>query len=139
MGKGKLGKRFWWWLVGTLAAAGLGAGAYWWWAIRRPLSGLVGVAQAVPQEATMVVAVRTNSALWQPLTQFGTPESRQLLAQAIAAGPAQTLWQRGSLDFQQDIQPWVGEGALAALVPLRPDEPPATLAIAPVQNRERAE
>jgi len=137
MGNGKSGKRSWWWLVGALAAAGLGAGAYWWLAIRRPLSGLVGAAQAVPQEATVVVAARTNSAFWQPLAQFGTPESRQLLAKAIAA--AQTPWHQGRLDFQQDIQPWVGEGALAALVPLQPDEPPATLAIAPVQNRERAE
>ncbi|MFQ3680317.1 MAG: DUF3352 domain-containing protein, partial [Pseudanabaenaceae cyanobacterium] len=117
----------------------LGAGAYWWLTIRRPLSGLVGAAQAVPQEATVVLALRTSASLWQPLAQFGTPESRQLLAKAIAAGPAQTLWQRGSLDFQQDIQPWIGEGALAALVPLQPDTPPATLAIAPVQNRERAE
>ncbi|NJK59039.1 MAG: DUF3352 domain-containing protein [Oscillatoriales cyanobacterium SM2_1_8] len=141
MTKRKSGKPSGWWLGGVLAtlAAGVGAVAYWWLAIRWPLSGLAGAAQAVPQEATVVVALRTDGGLWQPLTQFGTPESRQLLAKAIADWPGQALWQRGSIDFQQDIQPWIGDGALAALVPLRPDEPPATLAIAPVQNRERAE
>ncbi|MGL6282368.1 MAG: DUF3352 domain-containing protein, partial [Microcoleaceae cyanobacterium] len=53
---------------------------------------------------------------WHDLSRFGTPPTRNLL---------QNLWQKAqklylpgiNLDFQRDIQPWLGSVAIALLPP----------------------
>jgi hypothetical protein len=117
-------------VAGITVAITAGIGAFVWW--RRSITqggGFPAIAQVVPANAQVVVAFNTDSDTWNSLGQFGSSESRQIIAQAIVQSPLSLLVKQGKLDFAKDIQPWIGDRVVTALVPV-PNAPPATLIIA---------
>lgn len=91
--------------------------------------GFAAIAKVIPETAQVVVSFNTDSDAWNNLGQFGTTESRQLVAQAIVQSPLSLLVKQGKIDFAQDIQPWIGDRVVTVLVPV-PNAPPATVVIA---------
>ncbi len=108
-------------LLLTLGASALliGGGAVTYWLISRQgrLSVMPVGASVVPQDALMVVSVSTASDQWERLRSFGTPRSQAAFDQNLAQFRDRFLTRRG-LEFQRDVQPWVGkEATLAVLSP----------------------
>lgn len=108
-------------LLLTLGASALliGGGVVTYWLISRQgrLSVMPVGANVVPQDALMVVSVSTEPDQWERLRSFGTPRSQAAFDQNLAQFRDRFLTRRG-LEFQRDVQPWVGkEITLAVLSP----------------------
>jgi len=108
-------------LLLTLGASALliGGGVVTYWLISRQgrLSVMPVGANVVPQDALMVVSVSTEPDQWERLRSFGTPRSQAAFDQNLAQFRDRFLTRRG-LEFQRDVQPWVGkEVTLAVLSP----------------------
>jgi Protein of unknown function (DUF3352) len=95
-------------------------------------SGITGIATVIPQEAQVVIAFNTKQEQWQKLNQFGTPESQKLLNVSMQQSSLGVLLSQSKTDFRTDVQPWLGENAITALVPnpQKPNSQPGTLIIA---------
>jgi len=79
----------------------------------------------IPEDALMVLSTTTEPEQWQQLRAFGTQKSQELLDQNIAQVRDRFLFDNG-LDYERDIQPWVGrEASFALLSPQGETEPPA--------------
>lgn len=100
-------------LLLTLGAAvlviGGGAVAYWLLVQRNILGGNVPVgAELVPQNALVAVSISTDSEQWQQLQQYGTPETQAAFSKQLQQLNDNLLTTNG-LNYQQDIQPWIGK------------------------------
>ncbi|HTL89523.1 MAG TPA: DUF3352 domain-containing protein [Leptolyngbya sp.] len=104
--------------IGAAAALVVGGSiAYWALTRQQQLNGLPIGANAIPQDALMVVSVSTDPGKWQQLREFGTPRSQAAFDQNLAQMRDRFLASRG-LDYQRDVQPWIGkEVTLAFLSP----------------------
>lgn len=113
-------------LILTGAIAGLALGgvtAYWWLNYRRPLPPEVPFgSNVIPQEALLVAAVSTEERQWQQVRQLGTPETRQLLEEAIAEW-RDRLFTANGLDYGADVQPWLGQEVTVAVLQIVAEEP----------------
>ena len=67
-------------------------------------------AKVIPQDALMAIYISTDSRIWGQLPEFGTP-TRMLMDQM--ANWKTELGALEGIDFQQDIQPWIGNAVLA--------------------------
>ncbi len=108
-------------LLLTLGASALliGGGVVTYWLVSRQgrLSVMPVGANVVPQDALMVMSVSTEPDQWERLRSFGTPRSQAAFDQNLAQFRDRFLTRRG-LEFQRDVQPWVGkEVTLAVLSP----------------------
>lgn len=100
----------------ALLIAGGGVG-YWFLSHQGQLSTMPVGANIIPQDALMVVSVSTDQGQWERLREFGTPRSQAMFDQSLAQVRDRFLSSKG-LDYQRDIQPWVGkEVTLAFLSP----------------------
>lgn len=70
----------------------------------------------VPQNALLTVSLSTTGDQWTQLRQFGTPESQAQLDRVLVQFRDRFLTANG-LNYQQDIQPWVGDEVTLALLP----------------------
>jgi Protein of unknown function (DUF3352) len=111
-----------WLTIGSAAGFLIGGVAAWMLLQRRPDTvGMPAGADVVPQEAVMMAAFSTDRNQWQQLRSFGTPESQAILDQNLAQLRDRLLVKNG-LNYQRDVQPWVGrEITMAVLLP--PAEP----------------
>lgn len=104
----------------------------------------------IPEDALMVVSTTTEPEQWTQLRAFGTQKSQAFLDQNIAQVRDRFLFDNG-LDYQRDIQPWVGgDASFALLSPQAETEPPAdgssvrpanpqpALLILPIQDAPKA-
>jgi hypothetical protein len=141
-------------LLPLAAAVGLtaGGGAAYWFFTRQtvgPAELPVG-AEVIPQDALMTISVATDPGQWQQLREFGTPQSQAALNKNLADWRDRLLTANG-LDYEKDVQPWVGrEVTLALLSPPSPAATPpsnlpvpvsqqqVTVMVLPVQNPDRA-
>ncbi|MBW4444484.1 MAG: DUF3352 domain-containing protein [Plectolyngbya sp. WJT66-NPBG17] len=100
------------------AAALVGGGAIAYWALTRQqqLSVMPIGANAIPQDALMVMSVSTDPGKWQQLREFGTPRSQAAFDQNLAQLRDRFLKSRG-LDYQRDVQPWIGKEVTMAFLP----------------------
>ncbi len=74
-------------------------------------------ANLIPQDAVFAVSVSTEPAQWQQLRDFGTKDTQIVLDRNLGEVRDRLLTNNG-YDYQQDIQPWVGEAiAFAFLSP----------------------
>ena len=123
-------------LLLTLGAAGLliggGATAYWILTQRNGLLGDMPVgANIIPQNALLTLSVSTDSNQWQQLREFGTKQTQAELDKNLAQLRDRLLTANG-YNYQQDIQPWVGEEVTIAFLSPRntptnsTPNPPAT-------------
>jgi Protein of unknown function (DUF3352) len=108
-------------LLLTLGASALMIGggglAYWFFSQQGRLSVMPVGANVVPQDALMVVSLSTDQRQWQQVREFGTPRSQAVFDQNLAQFRDRFLTSKG-LDYQRDVQPWVGkEVTLAFLSP----------------------
>ena len=106
-------------LLLTIGAAALliGGGAVTYWLVSRQgrLSVMPVGVNVVPQDALMVVSVSTEPNQWERLRSFGTPRSQAAFDQNLAQLRDRFLTSKG-LDFQRDVQPWVGKEVTLALL-----------------------
>ncbi len=117
------------------AAALVGGGTIAYWALTRQqqLSVMPIGANAIPQDALMVVSVSTDPGKWQQLREFGTVRSQAAFDQNLAQLRDRFLKNRG-LDYQRDVQPWIGKEVTLAFLPPQAGvgvPPPGQVAPAP--------
>lgn len=102
-------------------------GGFAFWTLTRPnfVPGTLPTgATIIPQDALMVVSFTTDANQWEQLRSFGTPKSQAALDQNLAQLRDRFLTANG-LNYEQDIQPWIGsEVTLAMLSPQSELEPP---------------
>jgi hypothetical protein len=107
-------------LLLTLGAAGLliggGVAAYWVLSQQNSLTGDMPVgANIIPQDALLTLSVSTDSDQWQQLREFGTKQTQAELDKNLAQLRDRFLTANG-YNYQQDIQPWVGEEVTIAFL-----------------------
>lgn len=98
----------------------------------------------------MVLSMSTDPNQWRQLRRFGTPQSQGFLDQNISQVRDRFLFDNG-LDYERDIQPWVGNEASFALLspqgetlppaegtPIRPANPQPALLVLPIQDGFKA-
>ena len=141
-------------LLLTLGASALliGGGAVTYWLVSRQgrLSVMPVGANIVPQDALMVVSVSTEPNQWERLRSFGTPRSQTAFDQNLAQLRDRFLTSKG-LDFQRDVQPWVGKEVTLAFLspqlgvsvpapsqPALPANPEPTVMVLPIADPVKA-
>jgi Protein of unknown function (DUF3352) len=72
-------------------------------------------ANVIPQDSLMVLTVSTDPNQWRQLRSFGTTTSQAVLDQTIAQVRDRFLTPNG-IEYERDIQPWVGNDASFALL-----------------------
>lgn len=79
------------------------------------------LAQAIPESAYAVGYIATDPALWSKLNNFGTTEAKQLVGRSLQQAQKEILSQ-DNLDYQKDIQPWLGNVMVAIDSSTKPGE-----------------
>ncbi|NET10968.1 MAG: DUF3352 domain-containing protein, partial [Symploca sp. SIO2B6] len=75
-----------------------------------------GYFSAIPQETLVTITLSTSGRQWQQIRSFGTLETQAAFNEQLAQLRDRFLESTG-LDYQQDIQPWIGERITIALLP----------------------
>jgi Protein of unknown function (DUF3352) len=109
-------------LIPALGGAGLlivgSIGALVWLNSTRSQKELVPVGtELIPQSALMTVSVSTDPAQWQQLQKLGSSQTQRMIADKLQEWQTQFFSDRG-LDYSKDIQPWIGQQATLALIPI---------------------
>ncbi len=136
---------------GSIALIASGTVAF--WALTRPnfAPGTLPIgSNVIPQDALMVLSMSTDPNQWRQLRSFGTAQSQGFLDQNIAQVRDRFLFDNG-LDYERDIQPWVGGEASFALLspqgetlppaegtPIRPANPQPAVLVLPIQDGLKA-
>jgi len=103
--------------VGIGAAAVIASGAtFTYFYLRGAFTDVSPLASAkiVPDEAVMAGFVSPDSKSWAQLQQFGTPEVQKLIGKSLA-DLNQEMLKETKIDYQKDIQPWLGSVMFAVL------------------------
>jgi Protein of unknown function (DUF3352) len=95
------------------------------------------LAAAVPENAFMVGYVATDANLWKKLEKFGTPAAQKLITQSFSKFQQDTL-AKEQIDYQQDIQPWLGNVMMAFLPTDGQSKQPSLLVVSKVKDKVRA-
>jgi hypothetical protein len=108
-------------LLLTLGAAllfvGGGALAFWFTSRRGPLSeALPQGADAIPQDALLVLSLSSDEAQWRRLRQFGSEATQEQFDQFLVEWRDRLLTDN-NLNFSQDVKPWVGPEITLAVLP----------------------
>lgn len=64
--------------------------------------------QLIPQDALLTASISTDSAQWQQLNRFGTPETQAAFNKQLTQLKENILRSNG-LDYDLDIKPWLGK------------------------------
>jgi hypothetical protein len=102
--------------VGT--AVGLMAGgATAWWLLRQhtPISELPSGADVLPQNTAISLSVSTDAGQWRRVRQYGTSQSQSAFDQKLVTWRDRLFYENG-MEYQRDIQPWVGEEITVAFL-----------------------
>jgi hypothetical protein len=143
--------------VGSAVGLIAGGAVAWWITQNQPIAtGLPVGADIIPQDASVTLTFTTDKGQWQQLRRFGTPTTQKALDRNLAKLRDRILFDNG-LNYQQDIQPWVGNEITIAFLPppgAKSDAKPtpesvqpysssaseqATLMVLPIANPDRAE
>lgn len=102
--------------LGSAAGFLIGGVVAWNLLQRRPAAaGMPTGAEIIPQTSVMTVSFSTDKGQWQQLRRFGTPETQATLDKNLAQLRDRLLVANG-LNYQRDIQPWVGGEITAAFL-----------------------
>ncbi len=74
--------------------------------------------QLVPQDALVTASISTDSAQWQQLRQYGTPETQAALDKQLTQLRDEFLTANG-YNYEQDIKPWLGKTVIIAYLASR--------------------
>lgn len=78
------------------------------------VSTAIGGAKFVPDAALMSAFVSNDTQVWSKLQNFGTPEAQKLVSQQLKQLQENFL-AKNNLDFEKDLQSWVGGVTIAVL------------------------
>ncbi len=93
---------------------GSSVAAYWLLVQRKPVLGDAPLgSQLVPQDALLTASISTDSAQWQQLQMYGTPETKAALEKQLNQLRDNLLATSG-YNYEQDIRPWLGKTAMIA-------------------------
>lgn len=130
--------------LGAAALLMVGGGAAYWVLTQRDAVGVVPVgAEILPQSTLLSISVSTNPGQWQRLQKYGTSETQRIFQQSLSDLQTRYLTRNG-YSYKDDIQPWVGDTATVAFLPLTGQSPilanqRATVCVLPIANVERAQ
>jgi Protein of unknown function (DUF3352) len=79
------------------------------------VSGAVGSAKMIPNDAIAAVYISTDSQAWAKIQDFGTPEAQKLLNKGLDE-MNKSLAKEDNLSYDKDIKPWVG-GVMMGIMP----------------------
>ncbi|AMW31043.1 DUF3352 domain-containing protein [Arthrospira platensis] len=103
--------------IGAIAILiGGGVAAYFVLTARRTIRDVPLGANIVPQDALLAVSVSTSPQKWQTLQQYGTSQSQAAFEQLLIQWRDRIFTDQG-YDFEQDIQPWIGNEVMMAWLP----------------------
>ncbi|BAZ06385.1 DUF3352 domain-containing protein [Calothrix sp. NIES-3974] len=129
-----------------------GIAAVWFFTQGKPLVRSLPIgATVIPQDAVFTVSLTTDVQQWDSLREFGTKQLQTELDRNLIALRDRFLSRYG-FDFQQHVQPWVGDGVtFAVLAPPKPAEgsspsindtainPQPLLVVLPIKNPQAGE
>ena len=98
--------------VALVAAAGAGYAGYKY--VYNGESNAGDLATVIPENALMVAYISTEPEAWAKLQKFGTPEAQKIVTAQLQE-TQQKLLAQTQLDFNKDVQPWLGNTMLAIL------------------------
>uniref|UniRef100_UPI003592E930 DUF3352 domain-containing protein n=1 Tax=Chamaesiphon sp. TaxID=2814140 RepID=UPI003592E930 len=98
--------------VALVAAAGTGYAGYKY--IYSGESNAGDLATVIPENALMVAYVSNEPEAWAKLQKFGTPAAQKIVTAQLQE-TQQKLLSETQLDFNRDVQPWLGNTMLAIL------------------------
>ncbi|MFM7423843.1 MAG: DUF3352 domain-containing protein [Elainella sp.] len=102
--------------LGSTAGFLIGGVIAWGLLQKRPtLVGMPPGAEIIPQDTAMLLSFTTNRGQWQQVRRFGTPDSQATFDQKLAQFRDRLLIANG-LNYQRDIQPWVGSEITTAFL-----------------------
>ncbi|WP_017715751.1 DUF3352 domain-containing protein [Kamptonema formosum] len=125
--------------VAAVVAAGSVAAYLYFKGIPGKLATPLDSAKVVPDEALMVAFISADSQNWSKLQQFGSREAQEIIAQRLQGFQAQ-MRADTNLDFERDLQPWVG-GVMFAFLPAPAGEAasePNLLMVVGIKNKLKA-
>ncbi len=105
-------------IAGSLLLVAGGVGVFWLLTRNTFTPGTMPTgANIIPQDALMVATVSTDPEQWRNLRRFGTSTSQKAFDQTLS-GLREQIFTSNGLDYETDIQPWVGdEVTIAQLSP----------------------
>lgn len=125
-------------LLGLGAAVlliGGGVTAYWLLVQRKPVLGDAPLgSQLVPQDALLTASISTDSAPWQQLQLYGTPETKAALNQQLTQLQNNLLTANG-YNYERDIQPGLSKTVMIAYLESRAPMPGASPGKTPLFGR----
>lgn len=107
--------------IAAVVVAG-GIGAYYYFQGHLPFVSGDGVtpleaAAVVPETAVASSYLSTRSQDWQQISNYGTPQAREVIQKNFKQWETETFSEQG-ISLEKDIQPWV-DGVTFAVLPLR--------------------
>ncbi len=124
-------------ILATSLLVGGGIAAYWLLIQPQKLAQLPLGANIIPQEALLTVSVSTEPSKWQQLREFGTPQTQATLDNYLVGLRDRFLTANG-YNYQQDIQPWVGEEVTLAVVSTQSPAQQAMVVVLPIAKLDLA-
>jgi hypothetical protein len=82
------------------------------------VSGAVGSAKMIPNDAMAAVYINTDAQAWAKIQDFGTPEAQKLLTKSLDE-MNKSLAKENNLSYDKDIKPWVGGVMMGFLPPAK--------------------
>lgn len=119
--------------IGTAVALIAGGATAWWLLQRTPISELPVGADVLPQQTAASFSFTSDAGQWRRLRQYGTTTSQASFDRSLATWRDRLLVQNG-FDYQQDVQPWVGEEITVAF--LNPPDAEASGAASPANGKD---
>lgn len=114
---------------------GGGVAAYWLLVQRKPVLGDAPVgSQLIPQDALLTASISTDSATWQQLQLYGTPETQAALDKEITQLRDNLLTANG-YNYEQDIRPGLSKTVMIAYLESRAPVPGAPQGRLPIIGR----
>jgi Protein of unknown function (DUF3352) len=98
--------------VALVAAVGAGYAGYKY--VYSGESNAGDLATVIPENALMVAYVSNEPEAWAKLQKFGTPEAQKIVTAQLQE-TQQKLLAETQMDFNKDVQPWLGNTMLAIL------------------------
>ncbi|PSB00760.1 DUF3352 domain-containing protein [Merismopedia glauca] len=127
--------------IGAAVVAAIGVGAYLYLKFlpEQQAGNPVESAKYVPEQASMVAFVSTDQKAWSKLQDFGNPQARQIVSQGLQQFTSELDRGLGEskLNFQKDIQPWLGS-VMVAVLPSQDSQlgqQPKILAVAAIKDK----
>ncbi|MFN7716912.1 MAG: DUF3352 domain-containing protein [Pseudanabaenaceae cyanobacterium] len=109
-------------IAGAIVVAGGAAGAYFYFSKSGGIPGLgnkpaavIGSASLVPKQALMAVSISTDGEAYKQLQTLLSAESKAIVEDGISQ--VKKSLATSDLDFDKDVQPWLGKSMTIAILP----------------------